>query len=222
MTKKILTIFAHEDDEVIGVGGLLALNHDQGGTNHVVCVSGYDEARVQELEAATKILGATYEVLSHKNVVDQKISSLTQRLRNEIREHQPDILITHHPEYDYNDDHLALAELVLQAAMKASSGMQDAHRVPEILYTETHNLLPFPDRAYDITSVMERKQSAMSCHESQLSKSSVPKGYYVDLIRKRAELRGLQTGCQYAEVFAVKRLPIIGPFSATPLATTDV
>lgn len=222
MAKRILGIFAHEDDEVIGAGGLFALNSDQGGTNHVVCVTGYDDSRVQELEAATEILGATYEVLGHSNTVDQLVDPLVTKLRDAIRKHHPDILITHHPEFDYNDDHLALAEIVLQAAMRASSGMQQAHRVGQILYTETHNLFPFPDQAYDITGVMERKLRAMACHESQLLKSTIPQGYYRDLVQRKAELRGLQAGCQYGEAFVTKRLPIIGPFGGKPLARIEI
>jgi 4-oxalomesaconate hydratase len=223
MGKKILGVFAHEDDEVIGAGGLFALNAEQNGSNQVLCLTGYNSVRVDELKASCHILGASYEVLGNRKIVDVSRNTLSDKIKDLIILLKPEILITHDKEFDYQIEHNITHEIVMDAAQRASHGRLPGKywRCDEILTTETHALHPVPNRIYDITTVFDKKQRAMECHESQLHKGTVSTNYYHLLNESKARLRGVQSGTTYGEAFMVRKLPIIGDFCPN-LATKEV
>jgi len=225
MAKKILAILAHEDDEVIGCGGLLALNHLQQGENYVVCAAGFDEKRKAELEAACEILGVNdIDMLEIENILDHSKQEIIDILKSKIRAYQPHIIVTHGTEFDYNREHRIIGELALDAAQAALHGKApgSSWRVDEILLTETHNLFPKPDRVYDISDVFETKQEAMKAHVSQLEKQTTAQNYYLRLNEYKALLRGLQSGCRYGEAFMARTLPVFADLYSEPLARKEV
>ena len=85
MAKRILAILAHEDDEVIGCGGLLALNRKQEGKNYVICVTGYDLSRKQEMEVACKVLGVDdLEMLGIEDILGCSKTEISDLLKSRI------------------------------------------------------------------------------------------------------------------------------------------
>jgi 4-oxalomesaconate hydratase len=224
MGKRILGIFAHSDDEVIGAGGLFLLNTQQNGKNHIICVNGSKETRRRELLAAAEILGASAETLGYENFTGQANKPLIGELRDHIKRYQPHILVTHDGKFDYNCDHRFLNEIVLEAAQRASHGSTEANawKINELLTTETHALHPTPDRVYNISEVFEKKQEAMAKHKSQLTKGTISQDYYTKLNEAKALLRGVQGGCKYGEAFMVKHLPVVADLWQEPLAKKEV
>ena len=84
MTKRILSVLAHPDDESFGMGGTLAKYASEGATVHLICatrgeagevdpecLTGYDsiaELRVKELSCAVEALGIdSFHLLSYRD-----------------------------------------------------------------------------------------------------------------------------------------------------------
>jgi hypothetical protein len=87
---------------------------------------------------------------------------------------------------------------------------KNAPEIKGILTTETHMLFSKYSLSVDITNEIKTKMDAIGVHVSQLNKSS---NYYLDLIEKKAAIRGLQAGVAYAEAFKFYNIPIIGNIS---------
>jgi LmbE family N-acetylglucosaminyl deacetylase len=75
---------------------------------------------------------------------------------------------------------------------------------------EINTLIPRPHVLVDISETMERKRTAVCAYDSQLAK--FPWGYYQTFDDKKAELRGVQANCEYAEAFVEESLAKNGPF----------
>jgi len=206
----LLGIFAHEDDEVIGAGGLFLKNVKAGGLSKVICFGGSSEKRKQEFYDACNVLSIEGIVLGYdegyKNLNFEKIKTY---LINEVVNFKPDFIITHDSNFDYHPDHKTLFDYVFTSVLFALN-KKDALDIKGILTTETHMLFSEYHVAVDISSEMQHKRDAMAIHVSQLDKSL---NYYMHLIEKKAELRGLQTGVKYAESFRLYNIPIIANIS---------
>ncbi|USN45406.1 MAG: PIG-L family deacetylase [Candidatus Woesearchaeota archaeon] len=207
---KILTVFAHADDEVIGCGGTLKANFNRGGTNLVLCLTGGDNiTRAKELADATSMLGADYNIKSFaEGALGTTHGEVTDIVVQTIREFRPEYIITHRPEDDYHQDHQDTGHLVLHAAKKAQAGTQ-GHFANGVLLTETHSMHPDFHVAVDISNEYETVLAALQAHASQHAKGS---GYYSDLIKAKTALRGLQAGCERAEAFQFRPIGITGAF----------
>jgi LmbE family N-acetylglucosaminyl deacetylase len=214
----VLCAVAHCDDETILCGGLLARVASQGGraVAHVVC--GLEAHRRVELMAACERLGAEAQVLEYQDgaLTNASAPEIVDELVRTIRMVKPDLIVTHDPEFDYNADHLWLAERVVYASQKA--GMNEAgHRPRLVLGGEIHTPLPFPDYLIDVGAQMPTVLEALACHESQLA-ATHKRGYYMRLVETRARWRGVQAGCEYALALRRLPLPVIGDLYAAPLA----
>jgi LmbE family N-acetylglucosaminyl deacetylase len=75
---------------------------------------------------------------------------------------------------------------------------------------EVNTLIPTPHVLVDVSEAMEAKRAAVDAYETQLAK--FPWGYYEGFSEKKAELRGVQGNCSYAEAFAEEALPSNSPF----------
>lgn len=125
MTRRLLAVFAHPDDESFGPGGTLAKYAAEGVDVHVVVatdgaagsvVSDYEgvrdrlaEVRRKELVAAVDILGAHLHVLGYRDsgyigdpaaehpqaLVNADEDEVTRRVVALIRELKPQVVITH-------------------------------------------------------------------------------------------------------------------------------
>jgi len=211
---RILGIFAHEDDEVIGVGGLLARNSSEGGESKIICFGGFNTHREKELSAACDILGLSYEALG---LPETEYLPSNDEIKNSLVQHiidfKPQFIVTHNP-VDYHHHHTIVSNYAKSAAMFACN-KPNGIRVDGLLFTETNFMLPEYHVAVDITDYMDKKLEAMACHESQLKKGE---NYYAKLIQQKAALRGLQSGVEYAEAFRFEKLPIVGMFNDRKLA----
>ncbi len=206
-----MAFFAHADDEVIGCGGLLA-NEAQEGIQPIVIAFFGNRQRKKEFEAACKVLKAKPVFLGldpsrmDKNKTKEKLIKL-------IREHKPAYYITH-SKWDYHKEHEIAREIAMDAIEFAGHGTEKTGWVAEqVLFTETNNMIPRPTIIIDISSTIKTKLEALECHKSQLE-TDYKKKYYTDLINGKARLRGIQSGVEFAEAFESIRMPIHANFYA--------
>ena len=82
--------------------------------------------------------------------------------------------------------------------------------VERLLLMEVNTLIPSPHVLVDVSEAMDAKRRATKRYTSQLAKFTW--GYYEKFNEKKAELRGVQSGCAYAEAFQEEPLARSGPF----------
>jgi LmbE family N-acetylglucosaminyl deacetylase len=158
---KLLAVFAHPDDESMGMGGTLAKYSAEGVETHLVCASrgergwfgpaelnpglrALGQTRTQELEKAVKALGmqGLYFLDYIDGEVDQAShSEVTARIAAHIRKIKPHVVVTFPPDGNYgHPDHIAVGQFTCAAVVcAADSTYQDpenlpAHRVSKLYY----------------------------------------------------------------------------------------
>jgi LmbE family N-acetylglucosaminyl deacetylase len=136
---------------------------------------------------------------------------LIRRISDVIVERRPVIVLTHLP-FDYHREHRLAHDLVKEAIEWAAhtTTYNDSWTVGRLLLMEVNTLIPTPHVIVDITDAFEKKMEAVGYYASQLAK--FPWGYYEDFNKKKAELRGVQGGCRYAEAFLEEPLTESSPF----------
>lgn len=209
----LLAIVAHPDDETFGCGGTLALHAERGHTVGVMSLTCSAEERRRELHEASKILGVDASVVLNEGILSAENEVIT-RISDVIVSRQPEIVVTHLP-YDYHREHRLSMKLVKEAIEWAAhtTTYNEPWRVDRLLLMEVNTLIPIPHIIVDITEVFDRKMEAMQRCTTQLAKFS--DGYYQRFNRLKAELRGVQGGCRYAEAFIEEPLTENSPFYET-------
>jgi len=216
---KILVVSAHPDDEILGVGGTVAMHVDRGDdvTLAVMCEGvsiRYDPERhdevVRQAHEAASILGVTDLVL--KNLPDQRLDTIPLgevigEVEELVRDRQPEIVYTHFGG-DINRDHQIIAEAVLVATRPYA-----APSVREILMFETPSstewgssqLLPAfdPSVFVDISAVIDRKVEAFLCYSAEVVDYPHPRSDRA--LRARARFWGNRVNMDMAEAFTVVR-----------------
>lgn len=175
---RMMAIFAHPDDESLGVGGVLAKYAAEGVETYLLTATrgqsgrykgkregeGYPGAealgriREQELRAAARELGVR-EVLV-LDYVDGKLDQAdpggaAERIAIEIRRVRPQVVVTFPPDGGYgHPDHIAISQLALTASLIAADAGRalDGGRPP-------HAVAKFYFMSWPL-SAQERYQSA--------------------------------------------------------------
>ena len=161
LTLKLLAIFAHPDDESMGMGGTLAKYSAEGIETHLVCASrgekgwfGSDETnpglerlgqiRTQELENCVKELGM--KELHFLDYIDGAVDKANHneainKIVTHIRRIQPQVIVTFPPDGNYgHPDHIAIGQFTQAAIVcAADASYQDSenlstHRVSKLYY----------------------------------------------------------------------------------------
>ncbi len=204
-----MAIVSHPDDETFGCGGTLAA-HASSAPVDVLCLTCNPPERREELFSAAQALG-----LREPTVFDdlhvEKIDQLIRRISNMIAEKRPRVVVTHLP-FDYHREHRATYKAVKEAVEWAAhtTTYEEPCLVERLLLMEVNSLIPRPHVLVDVTGSMDRKMEAVERYTSQLAK--FPWGYYQKVNLKKAELRGVQAGCVYAEAYLEEALPSHSPF----------
>ncbi len=208
MSKKLLVIGAHSADFVWRSAGIIALVTSQGGRATVIALS-YGERgesgelwkepnqtvenvrriRHQEAETAAAAVGATFRCLDLGDYPLNITETAMDQLVEQIRDIQPDIILTHTPIDPFNPDHPVAHQAVQRGRLLASgAGVASAfQRVnpPDLYLFEPHQpeLCEFmPNTLIDITPVMDKKIKAMQAMQAQ----SYLQSYYTELAARRA------------------------------------
>jgi LmbE family N-acetylglucosaminyl deacetylase len=209
MKRGLLAIVSHPDDETFGCGGTLAA-HAADAPVDVLCLTCNPRERREELYSAARALG-----IGEPTVFDdlhvENIDQLIRRISGVIVEKRPRVVVTHLP-FDYHMEHRAVYEAVKEAVEWAAhtTTYEEPCLVERLLLMEVNTLIPQPHVLVDITESMDRKMEAVERYTSQLAK--FPWGYYQNISMKKAELRGVQAGCVYAEAYLEEPVPSNSPF----------
>lgn len=216
----VLAIVCHPDDMEIGCGGTL-LRCKKRGDNVTVChiangnmghmVIMPEELRViriAEAKAAGDIGGFTTVTCDVGDLtVNASDKNQIDRLVKIIRDAKPDLIITHAPN-DYMNDHVETSRLAFYASFSATCPhyepqLGEACNVTPIYYMDNSGLLDSEPTEYvDITDELETKLQMLACHKSQLVwLQDHDDNDIMEVTRTFARLRGIQSGCKYAEGF---------------------
>jgi LmbE family N-acetylglucosaminyl deacetylase len=224
VTKKILIIAAHPDDEVLGCGGTAARLVKQRNEAYALIMgegitsrdaSRQREKREQEIIQLKKQIHEANRVIGIKEVFtndfpDNRFDSLTlldivkviETIKNKIK---PDIVFTHY-EHDLNIDHRLTYQAVLTAVRPtAGETVKEIYSFEVLSSTEWNYPLRFsPEVFFDISETIDIKLAAMERYNSELREYPHPRS--IKGIRLNAEQWGMKTGLKYAEAFKLVRM----------------
>jgi len=214
MTKRVLVIAAHPDDELLGCGGTIAL-HVCGGDAVTTVIACEGESlrygpqgvgqRDHTRRAAT-LLGVTD--VRELGFRDQRLDthSLTEiitPLELVVREIRPQIVYCQFGG-DINRDHEILFKALLVATRPVEDSIEAVYAFDTASSTEWAYPRSFvPDTWVDISSTLEQKLAAMACYESEVRPYPHPRS--LDALRHRAHAWGNQHCVDAAEVFMTVR-----------------
>lgn len=217
---RVLVVAAHPDDEVLGMGGTIALHATiQGDGVRILCVTDGSSTQYPDDEArraqkddealrAAAALGVTDYV--HLDYPDMRLDTiahaeLNRVIEDHVQEFRPEIVYTVHP--DVNRDHRAIFDSVA-VATRPSPG-QVVRRVLTYGPTSSVEWTPagtswfVPNWFVDIDRTLERKLEAFAHYETELRPLPHPRNERG--IRAHAEFYGASVGCRYAEPFVLVR-----------------
>ena len=224
MSKKILIIAAHPDDEVLGCFGAVARMVKEGDEAYTLILgegkTSRDERRSvenkkaelnilnQEIEKANSVINIKKTFI--ENFPDNRFDSvdlldIVKAILKVKEEVKPDIIFTHY-ENDLNIDH----QITYQAVVTATRPMED-ESVKEIYSfevlssTEWNYPLSFsPDLFFDISETIKLKKEAMKQYDSELCQFPHPRS--IEGIELNAKYHGMRVGKTHVEAFKTVRV----------------
>ncbi|HXY43050.1 MAG TPA: PIG-L deacetylase family protein [Acidimicrobiales bacterium] len=226
---KVLVVTAHPDDVDFAAAGTVAA-WTAAGTEVVYCVitdgaagasePGVDLATLplrrqsEQRKAAAEVGVSDVRFLGYPDGRLEITYELRRDLTRVIREVRPDRVLAQSPERNWerirasHPDHLAAGEATLRAVYPDARNPYahpelrapglEAHEVGEVWLMAS----PRADRFVDITSVIERKIAALTCHESQVGDPAELEEFVRRWTASTAARGGLGPG-RHAEAFQV-------------------
>ena len=217
---RVLVLAAHPDDEVLGMGGTIALHTTvRGDEVRIVCVTdgsstqypGDTMIRAQkeeEARAAAAELGVSDYV--HLDLPDMRLDTLAhvevnRVVEEQIRDFRPRIVYTVHP--DVNRDHRVLFDSVAVATRPVPG--QAVRRVLTYAPTSSTEWTPaglnwfVPNWFVDIGETLERKLASFAHYATEARPSPHPRSDRG--LRAAAAFYGASCGCEAAEPFVLVR-----------------
>lgn len=216
---RVLVIAAHPDDEVLGMGGTIAVLTGQGDDVRVLVVTDGSSTQYpgdvdirarkeQEALRAAKELGVDDYV--HLDLPDMRLDTLehievNKVVEEHIRDFGPQVVYTVQP--DVNQDHRVLFDSVA-VATRPTPG-HPVRRLLTYAPTSSTEWTPaavnwfVPNWYVDVTETLERKVAAFAHYETERREYPHPRSERA--IRAAAEFHGSSCGIEYAEPFVLIR-----------------
>jgi LmbE family N-acetylglucosaminyl deacetylase len=216
---RVLVFAAHPDDEVLGMGGTIAVHVEGGDQLRVVVVTdgsstqypGDSETRLRKEEEALRAaaeLGVMDYV--HLAIPDMRLDTLPHvEVNRVVEEHvgdfSPELVYTPHP--DVNLDHRRLFDSVAVATRPVPG--QTVRRLLTYAPTSSTEWTPAPLNWFvpnwfvDIGEAIERKVAAFAQYETERREYPHPRSERA--IRAAAEFYGASCGREFAEPFVLVR-----------------
>ena len=216
MSKVVLVVAAHTDDEVLGCGGTIARHVAEGDevcvafmadgvSSRLSATSAEHELRSAAAESARKILGM------HKNFYlnfpDNRLDSIplldiVQKLEAVVSEIQPEVIYTHHCG-DLNIDHRITYQAVMTVCRPTpGSRVHEIYTFEVMSSTEWNHSASchfIPNMFINISDYWGRKQKALEAY--QLEMRPTPHSRSIEHLKALAEHRGNSIGIKMAESF---------------------
>ena len=225
MSRSILVIAAHPDDEVLGCGGTVARLAAEGDRVFLAIFGEGITSRYQDRSQAEpglikalhgksvqvgQLLGAKdvflyglpdnrFDTLPLLDVI-KSVEELIERLR-------PEVLFTHHPA-DLNIDHVVLHRAVMTATRPMAGQVVKDIYAFEIASSSEWSFGQFapafqPSVFFDIAGTLQKKIDAMQLYESEARPFPHPRS--PDALRAIAQRWGSVVGLYAAEAFTLIR-----------------
>ena len=197
----LMTVVAHFDDEVLGMGGTLAKLEDP--YIFVLCVPNrqteFQGNEVREMLGARRVHAAYFEDQRLDTVGVAMVANLIQ---SQLAKCQPDTVYTHFSG-DLNADHRIVSEAVRIACRPYVSEVKRLYEFEVPSNTEYGQAFK-PNTFVEISGKeMDVKCAAMSIYETEIPNSPQPR--HPNSLRYRGRYWGQQTGVTYAEPFILVR-----------------
>ncbi len=227
--ERVLAIYAHPDDPDVACGGTLARFAQQGSEVHVVLCTNGDKGttdptvnrrqlarrRSAECDEAAKLLGLTEQhVLGYGDGELTDDESFRGELVGWIRRLRPTVVLCPDPtavffgeDYFNHRDHRIVGFAVLDALSPAAAlplYFPDAgpmHQVETALLSGTLE----PSVWVDVSTTIDDKAAAVSCHRSQFTDDGE---WAANAVRTRGAADGRRAGVAFAEGFRRLRLSV--------------
>jgi N-acetylglucosamine malate deacetylase 1 len=216
---RVLVVAAHPDDEVLGMGGTIAVHTDRGDVVRVLVVTdgsstqypGDAETRARKEEEATRAAAELgVEDYVHLDLPDMRLDTLAHVEVNRVVEEQvrdlgAQVVYTVQP--DINLDHRVLFDSVAVATRPVPG--QPVRRLLTYAPTSSTEWTPaavnwfVPNWFVDVTATIERKIAAFAHYETERREFPHPRSERA--IRSTAAHHGASSGCEYAEPFVLVR-----------------
>ena len=225
MSKTVLVIAAHADDEALGCGGTIARHTADGDAVHLVLMAdGVTSRLAADAEDVSTALVSrdsaadqAHAILGIRSVQrlgfpDNRMDSLPlieiiQRLETIICELEPNIIYTHH-HGDLNIDHRITHHAVLTACRPVpGNSVCEIYSFEVMSSTEwaTPEAAPFmPNHYVDISKHLNAKFDALRAY--QLEMRDAPHSRSIQNLTSLACYRGHTVGVPAAEAFMVLRV----------------
>ena len=216
---RVLVFAAHPDDEVLGMGGTVALHVERGDEVRIVVVTdgsstqypGDEDTRARKESEAVRAaaeLGVTDYV--HLDLPDMRLDTLAHVVVNRVVEEHvsafaAERVYTPHP--DVNLDHRTLFDSVAVAARPVPG--QTVRRLLTYAPTSSTEWTPAPLNWFvpnwfvEITGTIEKKVAAFAHYATERREYPHPRSERA--IRAAAEFYGSSCGCEHAEPFVLVR-----------------
>lgn len=221
MSKSILIIASHPDDETIGCGASIAKHSENGDTVKVLTltngVSSRREVGVKESEARIKAYHKALSILGAESIMegsfpDNQLDSvplleLVQFVESVKSKYKFDIIYTHSSS-DLNIDHRKAFEATITAFRPEPEEESNEIRCFEILSSTDFsfgqiNSIFEPNLFIDITKFYKKKVEALKCYEDEMR--NFPHSRSFEALEALAKLRGSSVGVKKAEAFEIIR-----------------
>ncbi|MEJ8802442.1 bacillithiol biosynthesis deacetylase BshB1 [Pontibacter sp. H249] len=228
MKLDILAFASHPDDIELGCSGTLIAHVADGKKVGIVDLTqgelgtrGTPETRIEEAEAASKIMGlAARENLGFADGFFQNDKEHQLKVIEKIRKYKPELVIMN-AVYDRHPDHKRGADLVSESCFKSGLKMiktqdekgedQEAWR-PKAVYHYIQDRFISPDVVVDVTAHWGKKMETIRAFKSQFYNpdDSSPNTYisspeFLEFIEARAKEMGHSIGVTYGEGFTKER-----------------
>ena len=224
MSKKILIVAAHPDDEVLGCFGTVSKLIKEGYEAYTLILgegktSRLDTRKVEENKEQLEILND--EIKKANDIIGIKkcfvydfpdnrfdsvdlldIIKVISKIKEEIK---PDIIFTHY-ENDLNIDHKITYQAVITATRPIENeSVKEIYSFEILSSTEWQYPISFsPDVFFDIQDTVELKLNAMRCYKSELCIYPHPRS--LEGIELNAKYNGMRVGKNYVEAFKSVRV----------------
>ncbi|MGM0826322.1 MAG: PIG-L deacetylase family protein [Pseudomonadota bacterium] len=223
MTKTVLVVAAHTDDEALGCGGTIARHAAQGDTVHAVFladgVTSRPNASDKELKERNEAASTAHQILGITDVYmlgfpDQRTDSvpfldIVQALEEVIQKVQPQVIYTHHCG-DLNIDHRITHQAVMTACRPVPNApVKEIYAFEVLSSTEwnTPGFSPFtPQFFVDITDYLKTKIESLDAYSLEMREP--PHSRSIEGVKSLAHYRGYSIGVNAAEGFQVVRIII--------------
>ena len=219
MSKTILVISAHSDDEGLGCGGVIARHVAEGDNVHLLFMtdgvasrleSGDGKNRLTYAQDVSKILKV--DSFTNLNFPDNQMDSIpllgiVKEVENKITELQPEIIYTHHIG-DLNIDHQITHKAVITACRPQPDFCVKEIYAFEVLSStewQTPGVESFnPNVFVDITDYIDIKKQVLEVYSEEMRQP--PHSRSIDNALRLNALRGNSVGVDYAEAFELIRM----------------